>query len=156
MASKKSRIVLGVISILIFAVALTFMILDWTLPLNFLTHPILNLLGILFTGFGIMAFVLAFTNKSVWFLFVGAIALGLVLLYVLLNCVVWWIAIICLIVFWCMCAVLSITVFGNRTENIALNKSPDYKTYEERKAEKAEAEKKQPEEELPTIKSFKE
>ena len=43
---------------------------------------------------------------------------------------------------------------GSQTENVALNNSPEYKTYEERKAEEENA-KTEEKEELPEIKSFK-
>lgn len=46
-------------------------------------------------------------------------------------------------------------VAGNQTEEISLNKSPDYKNYQERKAEKLAKEEEKVEEELPTLKSFK-
>ena len=45
-------------------------------------------------------------------------------------------------------------VAGNQTEEISLNKSPDYKNYKERKAEK-QANEVETKEELPTLKSFK-
>ena len=44
---------------------------------------------------------------------------------------------------------------GNHTEEIALNKSPDYKNYEQRKAEREKAEAESEPEQLPEIKSFK-
>ena len=44
---------------------------------------------------------------------------------------------------------------GNKTESIALNDSPDYKNYKERREEKLKAEQEKGEEELPEIKSFK-
>ena len=45
---------------------------------------------------------------------------------------------------------------GNKTEEIALNKSPDYKNYEERKAEREAQEKAEEENYVPPeIKSFK-
>ena len=45
-------------------------------------------------------------------------------------------------------------VCGNKTEQ-ALNKDPEYKNYNQRRAEKLEQEKNLPKEELPEIKSFK-
>ena len=101
--------------------------------------------------------VLAFKNASPWFFFVSAILLGIAAFYVLIQYVAWWICLIIVFVDWGIFAVTSYMVAGNQTENIALNKSPDYKTFEERKAEeKAKEEKEEkPEKPLPQIKSFK-
>lgn len=155
---KKLKTVVGISSIAIVVLALTFMIVDWAVPLNLFTHPVLNFLAIIFIGFGIMTLVLAFMKKSQWFIFLSAILTGLFALYLLLNLLglnAWWIAVVIMVAIWIIYAILSITVFGYKTENIAKNKSPEYKNYEQRKAEKAAAEAEKEEEPLPEIKSFK-
>ncbi|MBE7089903.1 MAG: hypothetical protein E7362_03765 [Clostridiales bacterium] len=154
---SKNRKILGISSIAIFVVALAVMLMDWFIPLNLLFHPAANFAAILFLGFGIMTLVLAFRNKSPWFLFLSAILVGLCLLYVLLYVLLpdWWIAVVVVVAVWAIYAILSVTLFGNKTEAIALNKSPEYKNYEQRKAEKEEAEANKEEEPLPELKSFK-
>ena len=64
-------------------------------------------------------------------------------------------AVISLIVVWAIFAIVSIIICGNQTENIALNKSSNYKDYKQRKVEKEESEKEKGKEEIPTLKSFK-
>ena len=157
MKTTKNRMILGVCSIAIFVLALAFMIIDWVLPLGFLVHPVLNCVAILFLGFGIMTLVLAFKKKSPWYMFLSAGLIGLVALYVLLARVLsaWWIELVVTLAIFAIFAILSVTMFGNKTEDIALNKSPEYKNYEQRKAEKQAAEAEKEEEPLPEIKSFK-
>ena len=154
---SKNKKILGVCSIAIFVVALAFMFIDWFAPLNLLVHPALNFVAILFLGFGIMTLVLALKGKSPWFLFLSAVLIGLFLLYILLDVLWpdWWIAVVVTVAVWAIYAILSITLFGNKTEAIALNKSPEYKNYEQRKLEKEEAEATKEEEPLPELKSFK-
>ena len=47
--------------------------------------------------------------------------------------------------------IFSLIIAGNKTEDIALNKSSDYKNYKERKLPKSQSQ----EEKLPELKSFK-
>lgn len=156
---NKKNLLLGIISICIFVFALTFTILNAVLPFKFLTHPALNFFLCLFVGFGIMTLVLAFKNRSPWFFFLTAILLGLSALYVTLYYLtsLWWLCIIIFVVILAVVALTSIMVAGNKTEEIALNKSPDYKTFEQRKTEEQEkdANTEKTEKPLPQIKSFK-
>lgn len=155
----KKNLLLGVLSICIFVLSLTFAILNAVLPFDFLTHPILNFLLGLAIGFGIMTLVLGFKNRSPWFFFLSAILLGLAVLYVTLYYLwsLWWLCILIFVVLLAVVAMTSVMTAGNKTEEIALNKSPDYKTFEERKAEeKAKAaNEEKTEKPLPQIKSFK-
>jgi protein-S-isoprenylcysteine O-methyltransferase Ste14 len=94
---------------------------------------------------------LAFLKKSPWYFFLSAILFGLSALYLLLSLVKpWWISIIVLLVLFGIFAVLSYIRCGNKTEDIALNKSEDYKNYKDRKNEDLEEK-----EEIPQLKSFK-
>lgn len=153
MKSKKN-LLLGVSVLTVLTLSLVFMLLDALIPLNIWTHPALNFLFALCIGFGIMTLVLAFIKKSPWFFFLSATLLGLAFFYVLMQYITWWIVLIILVVVLAIFAVVSFIISGNQTEDIALNKSQDYKNYEQRKAEE---QKKQSEEEkpLPKIKSFK-
>ena len=153
--SKTKKIVYTITSSLIVLFALAFCILDWKLKIDFGYHPILSFLFVIFAGFGIVVLVLAFQAKSPWFFFTSAIMVGLSVFYVMFYYTRYWVAIIVTVGIWALFAILSIVICGNTTENIALNKSPDYKDYKQRRAEKLEAEANKPEEELPEIKSFK-
>lgn len=153
MKTSKNRVILGITSIIIFVLATVLMIVDWAVPLNLFTHPVLNFVAVLFLGFGIISLVLSLKKKLVWFLFLSAILIGFFALYILLNVLdAWWIALVIMVAIWAVFAIISVMVFGNITENISINKSPDYKTYHERKAEQKEETE---EETLPEIKSFK-
>lgn len=153
----KKNLLLGIISICILALSLIFAIVDWAVPLNVWTHPVLNFLLGLAVGFGIMTLVLAFKNRSPWYFFLSVILFGLAALYITLQYIVWWLCLIVIVVLVAVTAITSIMVAGNQTENIALNKSPDYKTFDERKAEEKakEANEEKVEKPLPKIKSFK-
>ena len=148
------RVFLGVIAIVIVSAALVFALLDALIPLNIWTHPVLNFLFAICAGFGIMALAFGFKKSSPWYFFLSSILLGLAFFYVLMQYVLWWICLIIVVVVWTIFGIVSFMSAGNQTEDIALNKSPDYKTFEQRKAEKANQE---PEgkKELPKIKSFK-
>ena len=89
--------------------------------------------------------------------FLSSILLGLAFVYAFCCSVPeqWWISLIVVAVIWLIFAILSIMSAGNHTEEIALNKSPDYKNYEQRKAEREKAEAESEPEQLPEIKSFK-
>ena len=104
-----------------------------------------------------MTLVLAFKNRSPWYFFLSVILFGLAALYITLQYIVWWLCLIVIVVLVAVTAITSIMVAGNQTENIALNKSPDYKTFDERKAEEKakEANEEKVEKPLPKIKSFK-
>ncbi len=153
MEKSKSRIVSLTISLLILVGALVFMICDWAIPIGLWTHPLLNFFAFLCVGFGIMSVVFAFLRKSPWFFFLSGGLIAFVGLYVSIQYLAWWISVIIFIFIFAVAALLSLIVVGNKTENIALNDSADYKDYKERKSEKDSEEKET--EELPEIKSFK-
>lgn len=155
--TKKSKAYLCCgIAIIVLSVA--FMIVNYLSFPDFLVHPVLNAIAFLLIAFTILAYVKAISAKAPVYFMLGGIMLGFVILYVLIAALpkLWWIAIVVTIAVWAITALLSYIISGNKTEEIALNKSPDYKNYEERMKEKyAEAEKKD-NKELPEIKSFKE
>lgn len=157
MKSKKN-LSLGITSVCILLASLAFAIVDAVCSLNIWTHPVLNFLFGIFFGFGIVALVLGFKKASPWFFFVSVLLLDPALFYVVVQYLEpWWLCVLIFGVILAIFAIVSLMVAGNKTEEIALNKSPDYKTFEERKAEekeKAAAEEKS-EKPLPEIKSFK-
>lgn len=150
-----SKLVALYISIGIFVIALAFMICDWAIPISLLYHPVLNFVSIIFIGFGIMALIYGFKRKVPFYFFLSALLLGLVVFYVLFYYLVWWIGLIAFVVISFIISIFSFIVVGNKTEEIALNKSPEYKNYKERQAEKDAIEASKDAEELPEIKSFK-
>ncbi len=154
MAKNKKRLINGIISILILVASLVVMILDFAIPLNIWVHPILTLLLCLFGGFGLFMIIGGIAQKSAFKFFIGAGLFALALLYVLCCEVKWWIAIIAVIVFLFVMAVLNGIINGNSADDSAMNKDgDDYKTYAERKKEQPadDAE----ETEIPELKSFK-
>ena len=151
MNMKNNRLVLGVLSVLIVLSALTFTLLNALLPFDFLVHPILNFLLIIFVGFGILAFCLGLTKKSPWFIFISNILLSLSVLYLTLYYVKWWISLLIVVVFAVCVSIISVMRCGNVTEQTD-NNNPNYKNYFERKKEQ---EGKDEEQEIPELKSFK-
>lgn len=156
------KLVLTVSSIAILVVALVFAIVNGTSavdvwgheqPISFIWH-LLDFLFVICLGFGVLCAVLGFSSKSAWYVFLSTGLLTLGLLYLLLNVIEWWIALIVLFVFVAIMCIVCVAVCGNKTE-FAQNNQPEYKNYEQRKAEKEALEASKPEEELPEIKSFK-
>lgn len=150
---SKTSLIYGICSLVVVLLSFAFALLDAIIPLDIWVHPILNFLFGIFFGFGVMAFIMAILKKSAWFFFVSSILLGLAAIYVLIGfSVVWWACIISVIVLLAVFAILSVMIAGNMTESVALNNSPDYKTFEQRKAEEKEEKEEKP---LPELKSFK-
>ncbi len=157
MKLSKKQLAISVASIAILVVSFAVMLLDAIIPLNIWLHPILTFLFCVFIGFGIIGLILGFSKKSPWNFFISAILLGLAFVYAF-SCSIpeyWWISVVAVVVIWIIFAVLSFMVSGNHTEDIALNKSANYKNYEQRKAEREKAESEKEEKPLPEIKSFK-
>lgn len=156
MKSKKNLIV-GISILTVLTLSLTFLLLNLLIPFTLWIHPFLNFLFVLFVGFGILTLVAGFVTKNPWFFFWAAVLLGLAGLYVLINYLkLWWVVLIILVIFWAILAVISFMRVGS-VEDISLNKSSDYKTYDQRKAEEEAKENDEEKEEkpLPQIKSFK-
>ena len=155
MKISKNQFIYTVISISILVLSVAFLLIDALVPLNLWTHPFLNFLFCICLGFGALSFAVAVKKSSPWYFFLGATLFGLALIYVLWQYIPWWIGVIIVAVVLIICSLVSLISAGNQTENIALNKSKDYKNYKERKAIKDEEEKNSPKEQLPEIKSFK-
>ena len=155
MKISKKQMAVSIASAAVVLISLALMICDWAIPLNIYVHPILTFLMCLFIGLGIICIALGFANKSPWYFLLSAILLGLSAFYIVMQYIPWWIALTVVFVVWILAAIFSFISAGNKTEAIALNKSPDYKNYEQRRAEKAAAEAAEEPKELPKIKSFK-
>lgn len=147
---------LYVISLCIVLASFAVMILDFAIPLNLWYHPVLNFIFCLFIGFGVFCVTLGVIKKSPWYFFLSAGQLVLALIYLLVFYKVNpLITVVSAIVLAAVVCLSSLIVCGNKTEDIALNKSDDYKNYEQRRAEKEKAEAEKEPEKLPEIKSFK-
>ncbi len=155
MKITKKQLAVTLVCIAVLVVSLVITLLDALVPLKIWVHPALTFLFCLCVGFGVLLSVLGFARKSVFYFFLSAILLGLALVYALSNYIDWWIGVIVVAVVWAIFGCVSFIANGNRTEDIALNKSPDYKDYKQRKAEKEAAEQAEEKKELPEIKSFK-
>ena len=155
MKLTKKQLAGSIIALLIVLVSLAVTICDWAIPLNIYVHPVLTFFMCLFGGLGIMCLVYGIIGKSPWYFFLCAVLLGLSGFYIAVNNIAWWISLIIVFAFWVIIGILSYITAGNKTEDIALNKSPEYKDYKTRKAEKEAAEAAAEPEELPKIKSFK-
>lgn len=156
MKPSKTRLAVSIAAIGIILVSLLVMLLDIFVPLNIWLHPVLTFLFCLFLGCGVLLLILGFARRSHWFLFLSSFLIGLAVFYALSQYVFWWLALIIVGVVWAIFGIMSFMCNGSMTEDIALNKSADYKNYEQRKAEKDKLERSEPKEELPEIKSFKE
>ena len=152
---KTKKLIIPVLSVAVLIISLAIMLCDIFIPLNFWTHPVLNFLFCLAIGFGVMCMGLGFARSSVWYFFLSAVLIGLALIYALLQYILWWIGVIVVCVVLIIFSILSIISAGYKTEEIAINKSPKYKNYFQRKEEKEQKEAQAEPEKLPEIKSFK-
>lgn len=158
MALTKKAKVFYACAIVIVLVSVAFLVLNALLFPDFLVHPVLNAVALTAFAFSIASYIVAASLKAPVYFMLGGILLGFVALYLLIGFFpeYWWIAIIATIALWLITAFTSYLVAGNKTEEIALNKKPEYETYDKRMEKKyADAEKKDSAE-LPEIKSFKE
>ncbi len=155
MKISKNNLVVALTSIFILLVATTVLILQYAIPFDFMTHPLLNFLLILASGFGLLTVILGVVNKSPWFYFVCAILFSYVLIYGFCQFDFWYVGLIVAVVMCIIVGLFSFITAGNKTEEIALNDKPDYKDYKVRRQEKLEQEQSEEKKELPKIKSFK-
>ncbi len=155
MKITKKQLTIAIVSILVFVGSLTFLLCDLLVPLNLWTHPVLNFLLMLFLGFGITCLVLAICNRQTWYFFLSTGLLALSVLYITIQYLYFWVVLIITFVFIAIMAIVCFIFARNKTEDIALNKSPDYKNYYQRKAEEEKRKIEQELEKLPEIKSFK-
>lgn len=149
---KKNRLIIGLCAIAVLLISLTVTLLDVFVPFNLWVHPVLNYFCFAFIGFGLMTFVMGVKRESPWFLFISSFLLGISVFYAMVNYILWWVALLICGVIVAIVGILCFILFGSKTEDIALNKSKDYKNYKERKKENEKTEEKT---ELPEIKSFK-
>ena len=159
MKITKSQKIIAFSAIALLLVSLALMFVDIFVPeFKFGYHPILTFLFCNFVGLGIICLTLGVLKKSSFYFFLSAILLGLSIFYVfiILSLKYWWAGVIVLAAFWFIMSIFCFISGSNKTESIALNDRPDYKNYEQRKAEKEAKKAEEKEKELPKLKSFKE
>ena len=150
--SNKFYLALGLI-VLIASLAVTFINEYAIVPHSI--HSLLLFFIILGFGLGAVALLRGIVNKSPFFIFLSALALivALTLLLICVSDIVWWLIVLCNIVLAIMLMCVSLFVMGNKTEEIAMNNSPEYETYKERTAKKA-IEEENIQAEMPKLRSF--
>lgn len=120
---------------------------------------VLTALGAFFCAFffatAIFYLVFAFMQKNRFFGIISyfAASIGLVILLIVLS-VKWYFVVLAAVFVFILFWLVSVALYSKKLTLVADNAKPDYKTYEQRKAEEA-AKPAEPEEELPEIKSFK-
>lgn len=158
MKITKKQAVYSVAALAVIILALVLTILEWTEVFVICSHPVFMFFLVAAAGLGIIVTVQGAENKSPFRFFLAAVLFIYVASYALADfaSLPWWIILIVDVVILILFVTVSFMVAGNKTEAIALNKSPDYKNYEERQAER-EAKEKAEEENYtpPEIKSFK-
>lgn len=143
--NKNNKINL-ILAMMVFIVSLVLAICNGVMEELKFGIPVVNFFFYLFTGFALISYGIAIKNKKPQYFFLGAIlaTLCVIYLFILLK-IVWWIILLSCIVVIALSILLSYLIAGNQTEDIALNKSPEYKNYKERQAEKEEKERKEKE-----------
>ncbi len=152
MKVAKNKIFYGIISIFILLVSLTFSIVDFIVPLNFWTHPVLNFAFLICLGFGLFGIIYGLKNKASMFVLAGAFLLGLASYYAFFQYLGWFMPLIIVFTIWAIFAIIGYVRIGIIAEQ-ALNDSPEYKAdlIKNGIGLNGDAET----EELPEIKSFK-
>ena len=152
---KNARLFLTISNIVIAVLSVLFAILDGSYNWGITSHPILTFFFLFISGYAIVFLISGFARRYNWHTFIGAILFAIALLYALIDVftVKWWIILIVMFAFIFIAFAIAILLNGNKTEDIALNNHEEYKDYKQRRAEKLANE--EQEEELPTIKSFK-
>ena len=129
MKISKNGLIVALISLLILLGSLTVMLVNIFSECKFWTHPVLNFLFCIFAGFGVLSFVLGVIKKSPAHFFLSALLVVPASFYAIIQYLYWWITLVIIVVIIAIFPILSIITCGNKTENIELNKSKDYKNY---------------------------
>ncbi len=143
---------------LVFALALVFTILEWAGAFTVCSHPVWMFFFVLAAGLGVLLAVQGLSEKSPFLMLLAAVLIVFAFSYALADWahLAWWLIVLVDVVLVAFFVLVNFLRSGNKTEEIALNKSPDYKNYEERKAEREAQEKAEEENYVPPeIKSFK-
>ena len=144
---RKNKIGL-IISLCIVVLSLAFMIITLVLPVDQrIMHPLLLFVYALSIGFGILSICYGIIRKSPAYFFLAVLPLLIVLTISLIVFahLIWWAIIVSDGVLLFVVGTLSLIINGNRTEDIAMNTAPDYKTFQQKEKERLEKEEKKDE-----------
>lgn len=158
MKITKKQAAYAVIAALISILALVLTILEAQEVFVICSHPVFMFFFALTAGLGILLTVQGILEKSPFRLFLASFLIVYALSYALADFahLAWWLIVIIAAVTLILFLTVSFLRAGSKTEAIALNKYPEYKNYEQRKAEREEKEKAEEESYVPPeIKSFK-
>lgn len=156
MKISKKQLSVVIISLLILVCASVLLVLQYALPFDFMTHPILNFIFVLACGFGLLTLILAIINRSSFKYFITATLFSLAIVYIFVQFAFWWVGLILAVVVSVILSLIGFVSVGSIDTSLAENNAPDYKNFEQRQAEKEEKEQSEEKKELPKIKSFKE
>lgn len=155
MKISKKQLSVVIISLAILICASTLLVLQYALPFDFMTHPVLNFVFVLTCGFGLMTLILAIISKSSFKYFITAILFSLSIVYIFVQFAFWWVGLILSVVISVVLSLIGFISVGSTDTLLAENNSPEYKDFEQRQALKDEKEQSEEKKELPKIKSFK-
>lgn len=152
---KKNTINIVICSIILIVSAILMILAIAIKEFTLFSHPILAFLFSLNVGLVLLNLVNGIIYKSTVCFMLFSATLLYVATYSLIEFanLIWWAIAIIDVVIVILGVFLSLLVAGNKTEDIALNEKPEYKNYQQRKAER-ELEESGESVELPKIKSF--
>ena len=140
---RKNRVGLT-IALIIVVVSLALMIITLILPIEKrVMHPLLFFVYSLSIGFGVMSLCYGIIRKSPvpFFLATLPLLITLTISLIVFAKLIWWAILVSDVVLLFVVMLISLILNGNRTEQIALNTDPNYKTFKEKEAEKEQLKK---------------
>jgi len=144
---KKRYALLAAIGIIVLALVLMLVNLNRTdSPVS---NPFWWFYMVMTLGFGLLALTLGFVRSRTVYFFLAAALLDGFLIYLMIDVfsLVWYAVVIVGVMFLLIVGLLDLFLLGNRTEAIAQNEDPSYRTYAQKKAEEAAEREPDPEKE---------
>ena len=144
---KKRYALLAAIGIIVLALVLMLVNLNRTdSPVS---NPFWWFYMVMTLGFGLLALTLGFVRSRTVYFFLAAALLDGFLIYLMIDVfsLVWYAVVIVGVMFLLIVGLLDLFLLGNRTEAIAQNEEPSYRTYAQKKAEEAAEREPDPEKE---------
>ena len=144
---KKRYALLAAIGIIVLALVLMLV------NLNRMGSPVSNpfwwFYMVMTLGFGLLALTLGCVRSRTVYFFLAAALLDGFLIYLMIDVfsLVWYAVVIVGVMFLLIVGLLDLFLLGNRTEAIAQNEDPSYRTYAQKKAEEAAGREPDPEKE---------
>lgn len=144
---KKRYALLAAIGIIVLALVLMLVNLNRTdSPVS---NPFWWFYMVMTLGFGLLALTLGFVRSRTVYFFLAAALLDGFLIYLMIDVfsLVWYAVVIVGVMFLLIVGLLDLFLLGNRTEAIAQNEDPSYRTYAQKKAEETAEREPDPEKE---------